>query len=151
MVMTARPPPLLNVIDGRPATGKTSSEEPTQSIRSARAASDSASAIAAAGNISPNRTTSGFTYPPHLEQIAAPSSPNSRSTSSIGTSAPQPWQLAVRIEPCTSITRSDPAFVCNVSMFWVINPSSNPRRSSSASARWAPLGCLSPSICSLSL
>ena len=56
------------------------------------------------------------------------------STSSLGYRAAQSRQLAVRIEPWTSITRSEPALEWSVSMFWVITASSRPRRSSSARA-----------------
>ena len=61
LVMIASSPPDASVSCGRPATGKTSSDEPTQSRTSARSASAWASVIAASGSISPNSTTSGLT------------------------------------------------------------------------------------------
>ena len=53
------------MIAGSPATGYTSSDEPTQSIRSAVVASSWASASARSGSSSPNSTTSGLSGPPH--------------------------------------------------------------------------------------
>src|SRR5215218_983483 len=145
LVTIASRPPWPRVSRGSPATGCTASEEPTQSIRSAPSASSVARSIASSGSISPKRTTSGLTAPPHSAQSATPRASKRASIRSSPKDAPQSVQEEDSIDPCTSITFSEPAARCRRSMFWVITPSIRPCRSSSASAACARLGSLSAS------
>src|SRR3954451_9412104 len=82
-----RPPP-SRVTPGSEATGNTSSDEPTHTIRSASAASAYASEIASSGSISPNRTTSGFSGAMQAVHSGAPGC--AASSSSTRSSATRP-------------------------------------------------------------
>ena len=118
-----------------------------QSIRSASAASAVASAIASSGSISPNSTTFGLSGVMQVAHsgVGVPSA-SIRLTSSYPTLPPHISQTHHSIEPCTSITFSEPAARWRRSMFWVMTPRTIPRRSSSATASWAGFGWISESI-----
>ena len=60
--------PRSSVSSGSPATGQTSSDEPTASISPAFMASTEAVSIARSGSISPNRTTSGLSTAPQSQR-----------------------------------------------------------------------------------
>ena len=67
MVTNANCPPASNVSAGNCATGQTSNDDPTASIKPAHDANACARAIAASGKNSPNNTTSGFNGSPQSQ------------------------------------------------------------------------------------
>jgi hypothetical protein len=130
-------PPASSVSAGRPATGQTSSDDPTTSSSAASRASRVARSIASAGSTSPNMTTSGLRTAAQSAQRGSGS--NSRTRAS-GSRWPQARQPALRIDPCTSIASREPARSCSVSMFCVTTARTRPARSSAAIARCAAFG-----------
>ena len=80
--------------------------------------------------------------PPHAGQRGTPSAASSRrrSSSSTGYAAPQSMQKFRSTLPCSSSTRSLPAFWCRPSMFCVTTADKVPACSSSASFRCARFG-----------
>ena len=89
-VRIASEPPCSSVRAGKPATGWTTSEEPTQSIRSAPTASSPARVIAASESLSPHRTTTGLAWPEPSAHSATPRPSNSSPPSTTPTAGPTP-------------------------------------------------------------
>src|SRR3954462_9997593 len=103
-------PPASRVTLGSDATGYTSSDEPTHTIRSASAASAYARLIASSGSISPNSTTSGFRGVMHAGHSGAPGRPAGIPTTRWSDARPpHSGHTLHSIDPCTSITFDDPA------------------------------------------
>ena len=117
------------------------------SIRSAAEASCWARISASWGRYSPNSTTSGLSTVPQSHRGIRSGSPAClERTSPIGYRARQSRHTEYEIEPCTSISSTEPARACSRSTFWVMTASSSPARSSSASTSCARFGCLSSSV-----
>ena len=101
--------------------------------------------MAAAGRGSPKSTTPLFMREAAAEQRGTPSSARVGAGDELVHAHPRRRSAGTRPRssaPCTSIG-SLPAFACRRSMFWVTTARTMPRRSSSATARWAGLGSTS--------
>src|SRR5262249_44105538 len=79
-----RRPPASSASCGSPATGWTSSEEPTTRSSAASRASCEARSIASTGISSPKKTTSGFNTAPQRAQRGTPCCSTSGSTAASG-------------------------------------------------------------------
>ena len=125
---------------GRPATGQTSSEEPTTS-RSAGGAGELRRTVDRGCRAAARRRgrRPGLRIAPQSGQ-SGPAAPRAARARREQLRPRQRRQTRRRIEPCTSTTSRLPPRSCSVSMFCVTTACTSPRRSSSASARCAAFG-----------
>ena len=143
----ASAPPRASTTPGSWLTGVTCRLEPITSITSAASAALNAAPMASMGICSPNSTTPLFSWKPQSHRGTPSSAASARAQSSSMLTVWSHRRHRPRSsDPCTSITSTAPALVCNRSMFWVMTAFTIPRRCSSATASCAGFGSTAPSM-----